>query len=87
MLANEQTLNGVRAVLTRSLQLGNRGGALERSTPLLGNLPELDSMAVVHVLAALEEQFGIIVEDDDVSAETFSTFGSLADFVESKLAA
>jgi acyl carrier protein len=86
MLANQQTLNGVRAVLTRSLQLGNRGGALERSTPLLGNLPELDSMAVVHVLAALEEQFGIIVEDDDVSAETFSTFGSLADFVESKLA-
>ena len=86
MLANEQTLNGVRAVLTRSLQLGNRGGALERSTPLLGNLPELDSMAVVHVLAALEEQFGIIVEDDDVSGETFSTFGSLADFVESKLA-
>jgi acyl carrier protein len=86
MPANEQTLNAVRAVLTRSLQLGNRGGALERSTPLLGNLPELDSMAVVHVLAALEEQFGIIVEDDDVSAETFSTFGSLADFVESKLA-
>ena len=86
MPANEQTLNGVRAVLTRSLQLGNRGGALERSTPLLGNLPELDSMAVVHVLAALEEQFGIIVEDDDVSAETFSTFGSLADFVETKLA-
>ena len=86
MLANEQTLNGVRAVLTRSLQLGNRGSALERSTPLLGNLPELDSMAVVHVLAALEEQFGIIVEDDDVSGETFSTFGSLADFVESKLA-
>ena len=86
MLANEQTLNGVRAVLTRSLQLGNRGGALERSTPLLGNLPELDSMAVVHVLVALEEQFGIVVEDDDVSGETFSTFGSLADFVESKLA-
>ena len=43
-------------------------------------------MAVVHVLTAIEEQFGIIVADDDVSAETFSTFGSLADFVESKLA-
>jgi acyl carrier protein len=86
MPANDQTIDAVRAVLTRSLQLGSRGHALERSTPLLGNLPELDSMAVVHVLAALEEQFGIIVQDDDVSAETFSTFGSLADFVESKLA-
>ena len=86
MPANDQTIDGVRAILTRSLQLGNRGGALERSTPLLGNLPELDSMAVVHVLTAIEEQFGIIVADDDVSADTFLTFGSLADFVESKLA-
>lgn len=85
MPANEQTIAAVRAVLTRSLQLGNRGSALERATPLLGNLPELDSMAVVHVLAAIEEQFGIVVADDDVSAETFATFGSLADFVESKL--
>lgn len=86
MPANDGTLDGVRAVLTRSLQLGTRGASLTRSTPLLGGLPELDSMAVVHVLAALEEQFGIIVADDDVSAETFATFGSLADFVESKLA-
>lgn len=86
MPADEQTIDGVRAVLTRSLQLGGRGGALDLATPLLGNLPELDSMAVVHVLAAIEEHFGIVVADDDVSAETFATFGSLADFVASKLA-
>jgi len=86
MPANTQTTDGVRAVLTRSLQLGARGATLDRSTPLLGGLPELDSMAVVHVLSALEEQFEIVVADDDVSAETFATFGSLADFVESKLA-
>jgi acyl carrier protein len=85
MPANDQTIDAVRAVLTRSLQLGKRGGTLQRSTPLLGNLPELDSLAVLQVLAAIEEQFGIVVGDDDVSAETFATFGSLADFVESKL--
>jgi acyl carrier protein len=86
MPAETETIDAVRAVLTRSLQLGPRGAGLTRETPLLGGLPELDSMAVVHVLAALEEQFGIIVADDDVSAETFATFGSLADFVEAKLA-
>jgi acyl carrier protein len=86
MPASDQTIDEVRAVLTRSLQLGSRGDALKRSTPLLGNLPELDSMAVVHVLAALEEQFGIVVADDDVSGDTFATFGSLADFVAAKLA-
>ena len=85
MPATDETIDGVRAVLTRSLQLGTRGATLGRDSPLLGGLPELDSMAVVHVLTALEEQFGIVVADDDVSAETFATFGSLADFVDSKL--
>jgi len=85
MPATDETIDGVRAVLTRSLQLGARGAALRRDSPLLGGLPELDSMAVVHVLTALEEQFGIVVADDDVTGETFATFGSLADFVDSKL--
>lgn len=81
----DATLAEVRNIVARTLQLGERGAALERGTTLLGNLPELDSMAVVHVLAALEEHFGIVVSDDDVSADTFATLGSLCEFVESKL--
>jgi acyl carrier protein len=76
----------VRAVLRDTLQLGARGDRLTRSTALLGSLPELDSMAVITVIAALEERFGILVDDDDISAETFATLGSLADFVDQKLA-
>jgi acyl carrier protein len=59
---------------------------LERGTALLGNLPELDSMAVVSVITALEERYGFTVNDDEISAETFATLGSLVDFVERKLA-
>lgn len=43
-------------------------------------------MAVVSILTALEEQLGIMIDDEDVSAETFETLGTLADFVDSKLA-
>ncbi len=50
-------------------------------TELLGSIPELDSMAVVGVLTAVEEELGVIIEDDEVSAELFATFGSLSDFV------
>lgn len=75
----------VRAVLRDTLQLGARGDRLTRSTGLLGSLPELDSMAVITVIGALEERFGISVDDDDISAETFATLGSLADFVDQKL--
>ena len=44
-------------------------------------------MAVLTVLTAIEERFGFTVEDDDISADTFTTVGSLCGYVEQKLAA
>jgi acyl carrier protein len=85
MNASPETIEGVRSVLARTLQLGSRAATLERSTALLGNLPELDSMAVVHVLTGLEDHFAISIDDDEISADTFASFGGLADFVEQKL--
>lgn len=81
-----QSLEDVRAVLKDVLQLGNRADALLPSTALLGNIPELDSLAVVNVITTIEENFGIYVEDDEISAETFETVGSLCSFVDQKLA-
>jgi acyl carrier protein len=79
-------LDDIKALLASTLQLGSRAAHLERGTALLGNLPELDSMAVVSVITALEERYGFTVNDDEISAETFATLGSLVDFVERKLA-
>lgn len=78
-------LNDVKRILGDALQLGARASSLDASTRLLGSLPELDSMAVVTVITAIEEHFGVIVHDDEISAETFETVGSLAAFVETKL--
>jgi acyl carrier protein len=43
-------------------------------------------MAVVSLITALEERFDITVEDDEIGAAAFETLGSLAAFVEQKLA-
>jgi acyl carrier protein len=59
---------------------------MNAATRLLGAIPELDSMAVVSLITALEEQFCIAVDDDEIGAATFETLGSLAAFVEQKLA-
>jgi len=56
-------------------------------TPLLGAIPELDSMAVVTVITTLEERFGFTVADDEIDGSTFATAGSLVAFVKSKLGA
>lgn len=79
------TLPDVKNLLARSLQLGPRADALTATSPLLGALPELDSMAVVAILTALETHFGFAIDDDEISADTFATLGSLAEFVAHKL--
>lgn len=76
----------IKALLTDTLNLGERGKSLNAETALLGNLPELDSMAVIHLITALEDRFGIEVGDDDISAVNFETVASLAAFVDGKLA-
>ncbi len=79
------TIDAVRTTLGRVLQLGNRHQELGADSPLLGAVPELDSMAVVSLIAALEEQFDIMIDDDEIDAATFATLGSLVSFCESKL--
>jgi acyl carrier protein len=80
------TLNDVKKVLAQSLQLGARADMLTADSPLLGALPELDSMAVVMILTNMEEHFGFTVDDDEISADTFATLGTLTAFAEQKLA-
>jgi acyl carrier protein len=80
-----ETLGEVRQVLADALQVGSRAENWDSSTALLGSIPELDSMAVVGVIGALERHFGISVADDEIRAETFATLGSLIAFIEQKL--
>ncbi len=79
------TIDAVRRVLDDALKLGDRADGLEAATPLLGSIPEFDSMAVVTVITALEESFGIEFEDDEITGATFATVGSLSDLIDEKL--
>jgi acyl carrier protein len=79
-------LEQVKNILADVLSLDDAAkNALNEHSALLGSIPELDSMAVVNLITALEEQFGISVDDDEISATTFETLGSLAAFVQQKL--
>lgn len=81
-----QHLEEVKNILSDVLSLREQKDFLKEDSALLGNIPELDSMAVINVITALEEHFGITVDDDEISARTFETLGSLTRFVEQKLA-
>ncbi len=78
-------VDDIKLILRDTLQLGDRADQLNADSPLLGVIPEFDSMAVVTVLTMVEEQFGIEIDDDEVSADIFETVGSLSDFVSEKV--
>lgn len=77
--------NDVLEVLDSILGLGGRTMRFSRETALLNAVPELDSMAVVALISSLEEHFGIEIDDEDIDSSTFSTVGTLVDFVSEKM--
>ena len=76
----------VLRILDEVLSLKGRTRSFTTDTPLLGAIPELDSMAVVSLITGMEDHFGLVVDDDDIDGSTFATVGSLSDFVTSKIA-
>jgi acyl carrier protein len=72
-------------LLDQTLNLNGRSAGFDASTHLLGAVPELDSMGVVSLIAAIEERFGIEIDDDEIDGSVFETFGSLLAFVTRKL--
>ena len=66
-------LSKLQSVLGDSLKLGDCAKLLALDSPLFGHLPELDSLAVVRLIGAVEERFEIEVYDDEVTARLFES--------------
>jgi acyl carrier protein len=79
-------IDEILALLDRTLGLEGRSLAFTASTPLIGAVPELDSIGVVSIITALEEQFGFSIDDDEIDGDIFKTVGSLVAFASGKLA-
>ena len=85
VVLNMDIQSDVITILQSSLGVPEGAIASHPDTRILGAIPEMDSMSVVGILASLEEQYGITVDDDEIDADVFATVGSLTAFVESKL--
>ena len=79
------TKKEVLSILDEVLNLGGAAAQFDLDTPLLGALPDLDSMAVVGLINIFEERFGFVIEDDEIDGSTFASVGSLVEFVNAKL--
>lgn len=84
----DETEAVLRALLAETLGLPPaRIASFTEGSELFGALPEMDSMAVATLLTGIEERFAMLIEDHDVEAEDFATFGTLLAFVRRKVLA
>lgn len=81
MHTTQADLEAVIEVLVTTLGIEDQATSFDASTPLFGELPELDSLGVVELAAALETRFDIEIADEDFTGELFETVGTLTDFV------
>ena len=81
-----QTVTEVAGIVATVLGIEDRADDLTEDTPLLGAMPELDSLAVVELITALSERYGFDPDDVDLSGDAFDTIGTLATFVEDNAA-
>jgi len=78
------SLPGVVEVLTRTLGIEDRAASITRETRLFGELPELDSLGVVELAAALEDRFDVVIDDEDFTGDVFESVGTLTDFIDAR---
>ncbi len=69
-------------ILASNLQIER--DELSADTEILGNFPEFNSLTIVGIVSAIEEELDCVIEDDEISTEIFATVEELARFIESK---
>jgi acyl carrier protein len=76
------TLEEVKALMAETLGIEDRLDSMDASTGLLGQLPELDSMAVVMIATEIETRFDFQIDNAEFTAEVFEVLGALVQFVD-----
>ena len=72
-------------IVSEVLMLDGQSDSFDENTALFGAIPEFDSVAVVSLVTALEDEFGCTFDDNELNADVFATIGSLTKTVEQKL--
>ena len=81
---NTEILEWVLRTL-RELQLVDAESEVDETTGLLGRGIGLDSVEVLRLVAAIENGYGLTLEDDELTADGFRSVGAVVAFVRHKL--
>ncbi len=75
----------IKGALVKSLRLGLDPAVIPNDIPLIGKGLGLDSVSILQLVGAVEEAFGITVDDTDINRDLFQSINSVAAYVRKKL--
>ena len=81
-MTQEQLTLEIKQLLIETLSLDISPNDMDDDALLLGDIPEFDSMAIVSVITALEENYGFSSADDELTAEVFESIQTVVSFVQ-----
>lgn len=74
----------IKELIVEKVLVGVNPEEIDSESQLVSELG-LDSIQIIGLIGGLEEEFDIVLEDDDLDFELFSTISSLAKLVEGKI--
>lgn len=86
-ISKDEILARLRVIIAGRLGLVPSAETLGEEVGLLGQGIGLDSIEILQLVTAVEEEFSLILEDDEIKLEYFKELGSLVTFIQGKLAA
>lgn len=82
---SEKTIQDrIKGLISNEVLVGVSADEINDDSALVDDL-HLDSIQMIELITGLENEFDIVLEDEDLDLEFFSTVNSLAEFVQKKI--
>ena len=80
-MTKQECVSALKTLIVERLQLRIPPEAIHEEEPLFGEGLGLDSVESLELVVAIEERFGIVVQDTEDVKEAFYSVNTLADYV------
>ena len=82
-MTNQGIEDRIKLVLSREAMVARSPADIPEDAKLIDDLG-LDSVRMVELIVGLEDEFGIVIADEDLSLELFESVTSLARFIRAR---
>jgi acyl carrier protein len=84
---SEEIKSRIKKVLVNKLLKDSERGDIENDTPLIELGVGVDSVATLELVVALEKEFEISIDENDVNLELLATVNSISDYISRRMEA